>query len=202
MAYNDNRDVPVKIVEKKKYHPHIQSTVAYFNAIFKDKTKYVVDVGARDGYSTQLLRDCGFGVIGTELITDYAVYAQKNGRNVVCDDIMETSMPENYCDIIFSRHCIEHCRDTVQFFKSCEKILRPNGKIFLTFPLETKKKFKARKYPGLNHMVYFETKDDFRRILKKTNIRTLFLGKSKQFGILPDGNEILFMGTLDAKKLQ
>lgn len=196
--YGDNRDLSPEIKEKTKYYPHTESTVREFARRFPNKKLNIVDVGARDGYATELLVDMGYFVIGTEIISGFVDHAKKMLRPVVFDDILNTHLGAHSFDVIYSRHCIEHCRSTEGFLKSCEWLLRDGGHVFLTFPLETKDEFMARKQPGQNHMVYFKNKDAFREILKKTNIKEIEFCKSKRYGIRPDGREVLFVGRKDA----
>ncbi len=195
--YNDNRDLNPKVIEKTKYHPKIKSTVKAFIKRFPDKDVDVVDIGARDGYSVELLEKAGYRVFGTELIEGFVRHATKRGRDVILDDIMESRIPSASVDIIFSRHCIEHCRDTEKFLYECWRIIRDGGYLFITFPLETKEAFNARKDVGKNHMVYFKDKDAFRKILKKVPIVEVEFGKSKRYGIIPDKREVLFIGRVD-----
>lgn len=194
MHYGDNRDIPVKVEEKKKYRPHIKSTVKCFVRYFPDRDIDVLDIGARDGYSTHLLKKYNYNVIGTEIIKEYADYAQAKGRNVIYDDAMNTQLHEATFDAIYSRHCIEHCKDSVQFLETCRYLLKPGGKVFITFPLENKKKFDKRKYPGINHMVYFPDINAFKKIVKYTFYQTEVLDKSINQGIIPNGDEVLFIG--------
>lgn len=196
MKYGDNRDISMQIKERRKYHPHTRSTVLAFIKEFPDRRLKVLDIGTRDGYAVELLAKNGYNVLGTELIKKFATFAQKKGRNVIFDDIMDSKLKANSFDVIYSRHCLEHCRDTFCFFKACEKILKPKGSIFIVFPLETEKQFYARKFPGLQHMVCYEHKDDFRKIIAKTKFKEVYFGKSKRKEIIPDRKEVLFIGKI------
>jgi 2-polyprenyl-3-methyl-5-hydroxy-6-metoxy-1,4-benzoquinol methylase len=196
--YNDNRDLKPKVIEKTKYHPRIKSTVNAFIKKFPDKSLKIIDIGARDGYSVELLKKAGYKVFGTELIEGFVRHAIKHHRAVVWDDMMDSNLPSGRVDVIFSRHCIEHCRDSLTFLRTCERVLKRGGHLFMTFPLETKKDFNARKDVGKNHMVYFKDKDAFRNIIRETGIVEIEFGKSKRYGIIPDKREVLFIGRVDA----
>lgn len=196
VIYKDNRLLKVKIEEKTKYYPHTKSTVKEFIRRFPDRKLNIVDIGTRDGYAVELLCKAGYRVLGTELIQEYVAHAKSKERNVIFDDIMDSKLPSNTFDVIYSRHCIEHCRDSLTFFKHARRILKKNGYIFMTFPLESKKKFWARKNAGKNHMIYFEHKNDFRKIIQKTKFTEILFAKSSQFDIRPDKKEVLFIGRL------
>ncbi len=190
MKYGDNRDMPVKDLSKKeKYHKHIASTVDAFMSITNPCS--VLDIGSRDGYAVELLCNNKYNAIGIELIPEYVAYARDRGRNVVCDNILYLSTTIEV-DAIFSRHCIEHVNDPLRFLRVCEVLLRPQGTLFLTFPLETKKQFKARK--GGEHLCHFPDKDSFRALIDETSIIEKEFCKSKREGIIPDGKEVMFIG--------
>ena len=191
----DNRDIPVKIEERTRYYPHTKSTVKAFVKEFPNRELKVLDIGARDGYAVELLAKKGYKVLGTELVKKFVEFAQKKGRDVIFDDAMDTKITKKF-DVIYSRHCLEHCRDTLQFFETCKKLLNNKGSVFITFHLETKKQFYARKFPGLQHMVYYKNKDAFRKITEETNFKEVYFGKAKRMGIIPDRKEMLFVGRL------
>lgn len=192
--YGDNRDVPVDVVEKTKYHPHIKSTVAAFSKRFplREGSK-VIDIGCRDGFAVELLTDIGYTAIGTELVEAYVKHAKDRGRNVVFDDIMHTDLQYKAYTYLMSRHCVEHCRDTHKFMKQCSELLMPFGWVFITFPIEDREEFKARDYPGKNHMVYFDSKEKLRNIANKYFVEE-YCGKSKRYDIMPVGKEMLYIG--------
>ena len=154
----------------------------------------VVDIGTRNGYGVEALNKLGYEATGTELIEKWVKFAQKKGRNVIFDDFMETKLPKDF-DLVFSRHSLEHCRNTVRFFESCAKILKPKGHVFIAFPLETHEKY-AEKEDLTYHMVCYETLEEFREIVKQTQFDEIYLGLSKYLGIRPSDNEALFIGRL------
>jgi len=191
MMYNDNRDVPVKIKECVRYHERIESTVKAFRKRVKAPAR-VADIGCRDGYSVKLLKKKGYSVIGTDIVQGFVDHAQERGRKVVWDDMMECDLPSEWFDAVFSRHCVEHCRDTRVFLEQCIRITKPGGIVFLTFPLETKEAFGARDFPGKNHMVYFAEAPDFLKVSEQVGLETVFCGKCAK--IIPDGEELLYIG--------
>lgn len=192
--YNDNRDLPVKI----KGYPSINKKVKRMakvmsNMYYPDRYPKVVDIGTRNGYGVEALNNLGYHAIGTELMAEWVEFAQKKGRNVIFDDFMETKLKKEF-NIVFSRHCLEHCRDTVQFFNSCAKILKPGGIVFVSFPLEKHKKYEE-KLGQTYHMVCYETLEEFRAVPKP--FKEVYLGLSKYVGIKPSDEEALFIGELN-----
>ena len=186
MKYGDNRDYPAKL--KTKYASRIESTVRVFNRYYKAPGK-VVDVGSRTGYAVELLDWLGFDAIGIDLVQDCVDYAVEHGRNVIQDDITASNLPSDTFDFVFSRHCIEHCLEPEKFLSEAVRILSRHGKVFITFPLETKEQMDKNEY----HLSYFEHKDDFRAIARKL-FKEIEFCKSKSKGIITDGKEVLFIG--------
>lgn len=168
-----------------KYKDKTKSTVKYFVKIFKPGL--VADIGARDGYSSKLLRKAGFEVVSTDI--------KPEDPFVIYDDIMDTKLDYEY-DYIYSRHVIEHTTSAHKFFESCRKLLKKNGTLFMTFPLESKEKFiernqgKPRK--DWNHKMYFPDMGSFRKVAEKY-FKTKTLCYSKEVGIKPTKKEVLYI---------
>lgn len=194
--YNDNRDLPPPpngYVEVKKYRGYIESTAAAFLRFFPKRDIRVVDVGARDGYGVFCLRAHQYrDVLGVELIQGYVDLAQELGRNVVFDDWMDTKLPANSRDVVFSRHCIEHCRDGLRFFASCRHVLCEGGKVFLTCPVEGRQKFEKRKQKG-NHMLCFSGLGDLQELAWGAGFKIQELGLSAAFGITAKPDEAMLI---------
>jgi SAM-dependent methyltransferase len=198
MAYGDNRDLKQTVKEHTKYHKNTKSAVELLTLMYPDKNLEVLDVGARDGYGVQCLTKYGYNkVLGIELIDEYAKFAQTKNRPVIEDDWMESKIADESFDIIFSRHCIEHCRDTDTFLSQCARVLRHNGILFLVFPREDSERFWKRKFPGLQHMAYFPDKESFRKHVEKSPIEEVVFKVLAHTTILPISNgksEYLFIG--------
>lgn len=192
MLFGDNRDLmPVDLRTKEKYHPHIKSTVSAFARDLPD-VQVVLDVGARDGYAVELLRGLDYDATGIDIVNEYVEYAQAKNRLVVWDDIMHSDLqPESY-DAIFSRHCIEHCSSGKNFLASCYRLLKPGGALWLTFPLETRREWAARKRN--DHLSFYPSKDAFRAELADTQFCEVDFRKSKSLNIIPEGREVRFVG--------
>lgn len=195
--YNDNRDLDLPPKDLSKKTKRIKQVVQIFTQWFEPSRKVtVLDIGTRDGYAVEVLNKRGYTAEGIDLIDVYIKDAQAKGRNVVFGDMMdESTLPNKKYDIIYTRHCIEHCRNGLRFMKSCEKLLKPRGKLFLIFPLESKKMFKN--YTQGYHMIYYPDKKSFLKLIKQTNFKTKVCGLVYKFG-LPKRKktELLFIGEL------
>ena len=192
MKYNDNRDLDIPIRDLSKKAKRIKSVIKVFRKHFPDKVS-VLDVGTRDGYAVELLNKKGYQAEGIELLGHYVEHAKAMGRPVTFGDMMDQStLPEKKYDIIYSRHCIEHCRDSLTFMKSCEWLLNPNGNLFMIFPMESDNMLK-RHEPY--HMVNFPDKESFKKFLEKTNFKIIKLGPTYEFGLQKrKKKELFFIG--------
>jgi len=185
----------LKKTNSKSVREKIASTVAYFEKVFPDKSLRVLDVGTRIGYAVELLERAGYSASGTDIEPEYVAYATSCGRDVIVDDIMNSAFPQNCCDVIFSRHAIEHCNDTVAFFNACDRLLVCGGRLFITFPLESSQRFN-KKWLGDGadiHKVHYETIEDFRAVLDKTTFEAELLCYSEDVGIEPMKKEVLLI---------
>ena len=179
-----------KIAERK---PKIKSAVNCLAEIFPPPAE-VLDIGARDGYATALLEGKGYDVLGIDKEIEYVLYASLKHRHVALMDIEAPLLRGGFgkFDIIYARHVIEHCVPKV-FFKQCKILLKPKGKVFIVFPMQKLK----LKYEG--HKAFFPNFRTFEEEIKRTNFKIIFLGLSKEKGIIPYSNhkpEGLFIGQL------
>jgi len=149
----------------------------------------VLDLGAREGYSTNQLWKSGYMAVGTDIDKEHT---GKNG--VYYDDIMNTGLPDGKFHGIFGRHVLEHVEPTEKLLEICHRLLRPKGRVFFIFPLEPEKKFADDK----RHLVRYPDIFDFAKVLyKKILFNTLYLGMSKHMGIIQFSHKVpeaLFVG--------
>jgi 2-polyprenyl-3-methyl-5-hydroxy-6-metoxy-1,4-benzoquinol methylase len=128
----------------------------------------IVDIGSRTGYAVELFCDRGFDAIGTDVTKEHIEYAVSKSRNVIYDDILDTKLTQEY-DLVFSRHALEHCKDTLLFLNNCYKLLNPSGVAVIIFPLETA--HKDSPYEHGEHCVFYPTTKDFEAVVKQTKFR-------------------------------
>lgn len=189
----------IEKVDRPSVRAKIKSTIAVFEKTFPNKGISVVDIGTRVGYAVKLLNKAGYSAIGTDVEPFYVDHAVSKGRNVIVDDVMDTRLRKGTFDVVFSRHVLEHCGDTVQFLNSCKALLKNGGHVFCTFPLESREKFKEKynKATGLTsagHKVYYETIDNFRAVLGMVDFEIKYLDYSEKLGIIPMKKEVLLIG--------
>lgn len=187
----DSKKVKLQLERWKRHarKPKIVSAVKQLMEWRKPPAK-VLDIGARDGFSTFFLKKKGYDALGTDVDPEALKFAKKKKRKVIQDDIMKTKLKPDSFDIIYGRHVVEHCEPTSRFFSQCEKLLKKDGILYLIFPLEPKRE-KGR------HRVFFETKQYFAQIIKDINFETLYLDYSIRRNIVcfsPITPEALYVG--------
>jgi len=100
----------------------------------KTQAPAVLDIGCATGALLAFLRDRGWNVKGVE-ISPAAEYAhnvrQLDVQNIPLEEIAFSS---GSFDIVLASHLIEHLNDPFSFLKEVHRILKDNGKLFITTP--------------------------------------------------------------------
>lgn len=111
-----------------------------FNTLGPTHESLVLDLGCRyAAQACELHRRFGCRVEGIDLVASNIRAAQKRIKNeqltdvveVLQGDIHEMSYPDNRFDFIWCRDVLGHMRDLQQAFKSCARVLKPNGKMLI-----------------------------------------------------------------------
>lgn len=135
-SYYQNRKLPKKLnVKVYKYY--------LFDKFFKshlDKgKKKILEVGCGcSPYLPYFYKEFGYEVYGLDYSKVGCQLAQENLRllnaigEIYCEDIMNTTLPNEFFDIVFSSGLIEHFEDPLIILKKMDGLLRPNG-ILITF---------------------------------------------------------------------
>jgi 2-polyprenyl-3-methyl-5-hydroxy-6-metoxy-1,4-benzoquinol methylase len=100
----------------------------------KTQAPTVLDIGCATGTLLAFLRDRGWDVKGVE-ISPAAEYA-RNARQLDVQNIPleEIAFSSGSFDIVLASHLIEHLNDPFSFLKEAHRILKDDGKIFITTP--------------------------------------------------------------------
>ena len=110
--------------------------------------KKILNIGCGNGAFEYLIANKAKEIVGVE-IKDEDLFAArtecKSFKNVnfVEANILEDGFPETSCDVISMFDVIEHIPRTTESFVlgRIHKMLKPNGKIVISTPLENKTKF-------------------------------------------------------------
>ena len=97
----------------------------------------VLDVGTRDGYAVEALRNLGAAEAGgIELVPETAAYAAARGRAVRQGDMRKLSDADGTWDLVTSIHSLEHCPQPKSAVSEMARVLRSGGQLFLVVPRE------------------------------------------------------------------
>lgn len=155
----------------------------------------VLDVGCREGYSTQYLKKAGYAYAGIEIEQKWVDHNHKKGRtNVVCGDFLTYKFQLPEYDAIFSRHCIEHTGSVEKFLKKCYDVLTPKGFVFIIMPLEQTVLLDMGKDDEKDTISELRAMEYIENMALKTKFKEIDFNYTKEFGIIPMDNDYLFIG--------
>ena len=95
---------------------------------------HILDIGCATGALLARLRDRGWRVTGVE-ISPSAEYARdKRNLDIKTIPLEENHFPPESFDVIHASHLIEHLNDPRSFLSEVHRVLKPDGRIFITTP--------------------------------------------------------------------
>ncbi|KKP26332.1 MAG: methyltransferase family protein [candidate division TM6 bacterium GW2011_GWE2_31_21] len=93
----------------------------------------ILSIGTSSGVELEFLSKFG-NVLGIDLDEKMVLNAQKNGLNVLKQDILSNNFKDNSFDIVFAMDVLEHIEDHEKAFKEAFRVLRSGGYMFITVP--------------------------------------------------------------------
>jgi SAM-dependent methyltransferase len=102
--------------------------------------RVVLEIACGRGQLTSFLVSKGARVIGADIstralaITRERLRAQMSPAAVVTADACNIPLADNSVDLVISCETVEHTPDPVQVFAEFYRVLKPDGKLILTFP--------------------------------------------------------------------
>ncbi|MDD2944158.1 MAG: class I SAM-dependent methyltransferase, partial [bacterium] len=94
-----------------------------------------LDIGCGDGIFLAQMKQLGFDIYGTEIPGPAASRAAKiEGINLHLGNIEDAEYKEQFFNIVTMWHVIEHLPDTSQLAQKIAWILKPGGKLHLSYP--------------------------------------------------------------------
>jgi SAM-dependent methyltransferase len=149
----------------------------------------VLDLGAGKGALTQRLLGMGYEVSACDLFPQYFKFPE-----VKCDRVDVTGVfpyPNDSFDLVIAIEVTEHILDHENFFKEINRILKPNGRLYITTPnilsLKSRMRFLFRGFPyafkplelenynGLQHIASLSL-DQYNYLAVKYNFHTAEFG--------------------------
>jgi SAM-dependent methyltransferase len=105
-----------------------------FKSLLDKKALSILDVGTGLSALPSLMETCGFKVTAVDNIVDYWKGGAFNRHyHVVNDDILNTNITDTY-DVVTCISVLEHINDHNKAVETMFSLLKPGGKLLLTFP--------------------------------------------------------------------
>jgi 2-polyprenyl-3-methyl-5-hydroxy-6-metoxy-1,4-benzoquinol methylase len=118
-------------LRQKKWFRRLHYGLKHFQ--HRTDTLRVLDVGCGTGLSLDFFKEAhpNIETHGVDMSPDAAKQAGAGGHKVLCGLFEELALPQNYYDIVYASHIIEHVADPVGFAQKAHSVLRPGGVFFL-----------------------------------------------------------------------
>lgn len=162
-------------------HERLNYTLSlFYGFIIKGR---VLDVGCRDGWSTEQLKTKGFDSVGIDLSPIMVEYAKGVGRNVYERDMSNTKFKDNEFDGIFCVHSLEHSRNAELTLREFYRITRDGGVICLEVPTQIVESYK--------HISCWGSLEEFENYVKKSIKIEILESRLSKYGGLQGPNMII-----------
>jgi len=126
----------------------------------------VLDLGAGRGALTQRLHHLGYEVSACDLFVEYFEYPE-----VKCDRVDVTEAfpyASDSFDIVIAIEVTEHILDHENLFSECNRILKPNGRLYVSTPnilsLKSRMRFLFRGFPYAFKPLVLENYDGLQHV--------------------------------------
>jgi ubiquinone/menaquinone biosynthesis C-methylase UbiE len=136
------RIVPEKIRTKEEYLQvlrHIYPYIYVKGEIPGDSA--VLEVGFGEGYGTSLLSQTCRHIVGIDIDKKVVEYAQKKYGAERCEFRLYNGnnipFPNNFFDVVISFQVIEHIVDDAGFISELHRVLKIDGRLYITTPNKT-----------------------------------------------------------------
>ncbi|MCU9612979.1 methyltransferase domain-containing protein [Caldibacillus lycopersici] len=130
------------------------------NTTKTNKEKTILDIGCANGEFLSYAKESGWKTYGIEISSESYSIAKKLGIEVYNDELQNVKFPDNYFDCITLWDVVEHYISPKRELKEIFRILKPNGKLFISTPNHRKGIFNGENWFGYNasyeHLFYFE----------------------------------------------
>jgi 2-polyprenyl-3-methyl-5-hydroxy-6-metoxy-1,4-benzoquinol methylase len=97
-------------------------------------TRRLLDVGCGNGSFLSIAQSCGWDVVGLDPDPQAVINCANRGVEARCGAFEQFDSKEPFFDAITLCHVIEHVHDPVATLKSCWRLLKPGGCLWLETP--------------------------------------------------------------------
>jgi len=157
------KKLPIDVGQAERKHNSAGKLIAY-SFVPDGLSKHALDIGARDGYWSEKLKERGYQVSSLDIDPQY--------KSAIKHDV-EKGLPYNSdsFDLVWCTEVIEHLHRPKFLLKEIERVLKPNGVAVLTTPNSAWWLYKVvklwgwtpKKLQNLDHKQFFDEKN-IRRI--------------------------------------
>jgi SAM-dependent methyltransferase len=121
------KKIPIDVGQAEKKHNTAGKRIAFSFVPMASKGAQALDIGCRDGYWSERLKERGYLVTSLDIEPHY--------EGAITRDV-ENGLPfsDHSFDLIWCTEVVEHLRDPNILFKEIERIVRPGGEAILTTP--------------------------------------------------------------------
>jgi SAM-dependent methyltransferase len=108
-----------------------------FSAIHEEASPQaptVLDIGCASGAMLALLQGRGWKVTGVEISGQQAAYCKSRGLDVKNLPLEENQFACHSFDVVLASHLIEHLNNPGLFIREIKRILKPQGRVYITTP--------------------------------------------------------------------
>ncbi|MGA2462949.1 MAG: class I SAM-dependent methyltransferase [Thermodesulfobacteriota bacterium] len=123
----------------RKRQLYVETAIAqYLSNTGKTRAKTLLDMGCGDGNNLEYLRRYTEGLFGSDynLIRLLRARSRQYGITLFLADILDYPVRDDFFDIIFFNHVIEHIPDDAKALETVFRILKPKGLLVLGTPNE------------------------------------------------------------------
>jgi ubiquinone/menaquinone biosynthesis C-methylase UbiE len=135
----------------------VTRSLLYKKINFLSNTK-ILDLGCGFGLDCEFFFNKGMKVYGVDISKNLIDIAKSNNPKIkyFVKNILNTSLKENYFDIIYSRYAIQYVVNKNKLFKEVFRLLKDNGQFIFLVPLIAKFNSKYHKFKLKENIFLFE----------------------------------------------
>ena len=129
------QNIQINTYNKRKYEKFGPILKRIETVIPAEKPAKLLDIGCSAGYFLDLVREkTQWDGVGVELNRIAVDFAQSNGLNVLCENIMEADFENSSFDIISVFGVMGRLAQPGAFIKKCNDLLKNKGHLIITTP--------------------------------------------------------------------
>jgi len=120
--------------EKERKIDFCKEEIKFINNLYKDESKRnLLDLGCGAGFVSSVIND-NWNKYGLEISEEAAEVAKEYISKVHLGILEPETYPEEFFDLVFCHHVIEHVKEPVDFIKNIHKILKTHGHLIISTP--------------------------------------------------------------------